>query len=650
MSRRAPRLLVLAALLPLAACPNDEPAPPWLSRVTPEPAGANCAAGGDAIQVGPDEDGDGVLDAGEVESTQYRCAGAAPVLLTRSDVEPAGANCADGGAAVRAGRDTDGDGVLDDGEVEHTTYACGVDTVWEGDLVIGRSNVDAVRHVQVVTGSLRVSLDDTDLPALALVGGDLELGGGGGTTLSALAVVAGSFRGGNYLGSVGLPALTAIGGDLEPGSLPVLEAPVLRTVGGDLVESGNYSITAVRLPQLTTIGGDLHLESCRELAELSLGALTELGGSLILDDNPALLAVALPQLTSITGDVTTGWSGALARLELPALAVIGGRIRLEGDRLTTVALPRLGAANDVRIASEALAVVDLGSLARAAHVGIDGSIRPIGGPARGSIVALDLGALAQIDSLSLGGFATLEELALPSLQLVDGDLNLDVLGAVEHIDAPALLAIDRVKVENAPALRSLAITGNREHSYVRDVSLIAVGPLDGERTVLPLMVGTVWVRETAATSLAWLGGVIRMQRLDIDRNAALTSVTGLHPQVAIAELEIYANPALTSLRGLEHLTSLTGDLTIEQTGVVDLDGLSGLTTVGGDAHIVYNGALVRVGGLALESVGGNLSVSGNNELASLGLGALTYVGGDLALHGRSLPAAEIEALRARLGR
>ncbi len=47
-----------------------------LVRVDPEPAGANCPAGGAAIHVGVDADGDGALSNAEIASTTYVCSGA----------------------------------------------------------------------------------------------------------------------------------------------------------------------------------------------------------------------------------------------------------------------------------------------------------------------------------------------------------------------------------------------------------------------------------------------------------------------------------------------------------------------------------------------------------------------------------------------
>jgi hypothetical protein len=46
-----------------------------LVHLTAEPAGANCAAGGEKVQVGIDANGNGVLDASEVQQTAYICNG-----------------------------------------------------------------------------------------------------------------------------------------------------------------------------------------------------------------------------------------------------------------------------------------------------------------------------------------------------------------------------------------------------------------------------------------------------------------------------------------------------------------------------------------------------------------------------------------------
>lgn len=96
-----------------------------LVSITPEPAGASCPGGGQRVEAGIDDDGDGVLDADEVESTSYVCDGVpGAAALVSVTPEPAGASCAEGGSRVDAGLDDDGDGTLDPEEVTSTSYAC----------------------------------------------------------------------------------------------------------------------------------------------------------------------------------------------------------------------------------------------------------------------------------------------------------------------------------------------------------------------------------------------------------------------------------------------------------------------------------------------------------------------------------------------
>ena len=87
----------LLACVALAACGDGSngkdgaPGTSMLVRTVAEPAGANCASGGQKLQLGPDVNGNGILDDGEVQETRYVCNG-------NSIVGPAGAT-GDKGAA-----------------------------------------------------------------------------------------------------------------------------------------------------------------------------------------------------------------------------------------------------------------------------------------------------------------------------------------------------------------------------------------------------------------------------------------------------------------------------------------------------------------------------------------------------------------------
>ncbi|WPB82189.1 hypothetical protein KYC5002_24120 [Archangium violaceum] len=100
-----------------------------LVKLDAAPAGANCGQGGRAVKSGFDANGDGTLGATEVTNTTFVCNGLTDYpnrgeALVRLDTEPAGANCAYGGTAVKTGFDSNGDGTLGDSEVTTTQFVC----------------------------------------------------------------------------------------------------------------------------------------------------------------------------------------------------------------------------------------------------------------------------------------------------------------------------------------------------------------------------------------------------------------------------------------------------------------------------------------------------------------------------------------------
>ena len=92
-----------------------------------EPAGTNCAAGGYKVESGLDSNANGTLDPAEVLATSYICNGQdgsdGLVSLVNVEPEPAGANCASGGQRIDSGLDANGNGSLDVAE-QSTAYVC----------------------------------------------------------------------------------------------------------------------------------------------------------------------------------------------------------------------------------------------------------------------------------------------------------------------------------------------------------------------------------------------------------------------------------------------------------------------------------------------------------------------------------------------
>ena len=97
-----------------------------------ESAGNNCANGGTRIDVGVDDNADGVLSATEIDQTQYVCNGGSSnnTLLTSVTSVAVNLGCDAGGRVVSYGLDngdgsgTYANGVLESGEVDASTTFC----------------------------------------------------------------------------------------------------------------------------------------------------------------------------------------------------------------------------------------------------------------------------------------------------------------------------------------------------------------------------------------------------------------------------------------------------------------------------------------------------------------------------------------------
>ncbi len=356
------------AITPVAACTSDPAGlAPLLTRQTPEPPGAACADGGTAIQIGHDQDGDGVLDDAEVERSDYLCTGAPPATRVRETPVPSGAECPAGGTRVEVGIDDDRDGVLDDAEVESATVVCERDAIWEGDFAGDPGELAGIR---VVTGAVHLGPSAAiDLPELELVGGDLRL----------------------------------IGGTLA------VELPALRTIGGTL-SLATPQVTRVTLSRLERIHGDVVVEATGDAATIAAPALRAIGGRLQLDW-ATWVSLAMPALETVGGDVAL--AGAVADLELTSLTAIAGDLRIDPTRLAVLSLPALQRiAGELTATSQPdLTTIDLPRLRAAGAV----SLRDLG-----ALTAL-LGALATVtSSLSVERVPTLTGLELPALEGLAG--------------------------------------------------------------------------------------------------------------------------------------------------------------------------------------------------------------------------------------
>ena len=104
--------------------PGDDGLPSLLKRTVLEPGDDdNCPAGGEFIESGIDDDGNGTLEAGEVDDSAYLCTSPAS-LLKRTVLIAGDDNCPAGGEFVESGSDDNGSGTLEASEVDDSAYLC----------------------------------------------------------------------------------------------------------------------------------------------------------------------------------------------------------------------------------------------------------------------------------------------------------------------------------------------------------------------------------------------------------------------------------------------------------------------------------------------------------------------------------------------
>jgi hypothetical protein len=624
------------------------PSPELVTRRDPEPAGQRCPEGGVAVHVGLDDDGDSFLDDDEIDETEYLCDAPAAELVREDELQPGDDHCNGGGSAIHVGHDDDGDGVLDDEEIESTSYVCVDSDTWRGDFTredwLHPARIAAIERARVVTGGLVIPFGrEARLPLLEMVAGNLEITGGADVLdLPSLRTVGGRVElNTSGVGAPVLPALERIGGELfvtgngadgESVSAPVLaevggrlvlwrgvhgvvSMPALRTVGGDLAIDGQ--ITALAFDALESIEGDL-LYSDVILDEIRLPGLRRLGGSLALAVNGRLRGIDLPALEEIGAELSLYGDLALRSVALPALRVIRGRLRLS----SLWALERLDlgllAAVERQIVLESLPLLTSLELPSLAEIGLNGGPMDDGSSLR--VVNTGLEQLELPSLTSLDGRASIAlNPALRAVRLVRleeaGTLTLSSDDELEELSAPALVEIETLMVSGCPALSALDL---RALARIETTLLLSGAPLEelgGLRSLA--FVRLLSLRNLdRIRDLSGMAALEQMNTLIVEDNAALESLAGAERITQLSgRLELSGNPALASLAGLGQLTQVGLDVRLtSNAALTDID-LTDLLSIGGDLEISSHEALTTLAGLAaLTSLGGEPSVLDNPQL------------------------------------
>ncbi|HEX3760078.1 MAG TPA: hypothetical protein VHW23_15285 [Kofleriaceae bacterium] len=575
--------------------PSAPPPPPIVIRLVAEPPGTNCEAGGTAVESGPDHNGNGQLDDGEVAHIDYACG---EVLRTRIDAVAPGAGCAAGGVAFAFGRDRDGNGVLDDGEIEARELQCG-DAVARDIDIETDADVAALAKVRFVTGSVHVNgmrVHALSLPNLEHVGGELQAFG-------------------FALSGVALPALRAVDGKASLGG-SAISCPQLRRVGG--LELGISQVQDLSgLPALTEIDGDVRIESS-SLVSLELASVS-IRGDVDITGNDRLARVAL-ELAGRVGAVSLLGNGALETLDL------------------SVTSPQPGGAE--------VGDVNLGVDGKLAHVALTadrvGSLDALGTPA---IRDLALNVARFDGEIGLFDIATPFGLTLssPSAEGVEIARDLLISGPLTSFQVTGPVTVGGAFQLEGTQLEALDLT---QPLRVGD----GLGLFDNAQLarVAPITLtgGLEVIHNARLQSLdfvvpATAGEIDELMVMD---NPVLEAAPSLAPLVAVHGLvEIEDNPLLAGVFG-PSLATVDGPMVIVRNDALaelQLPGLHGRLL---DLIVQGNAALQHLELPAVVDVAAELQIVSNPQLLHIGFDALTHAALFEVDNNPRLPACQVTAV------
>lgn len=460
---------VVSALIVFAAACSNAPAPTRLLRLVTEPAGANCAAGGIAVQTGADANANGVLDDAEVtaDQTKYLCNGTTGAAgkdgkdgatgpmgapgpagdagangadgvagangaagqpgdagangynaLAKITAEPAGRNCTYGGSRVDVGLDTNRNNSLEETEVSSTSYVCdqnSISALYFGDVhVTSAADLAVLDHVQIVVGSIYLEAPfgtQLSLPDLKQIVGDFNLtvglGGSDSRTLVGLTTVS-------------LPALTRVS------SISVV---------------GQEDLTGFSAPALTT-ADHVYFDNNQKLDTISLPSLVT-ASNVTMYANSKLTTLTLPSLTKGQLDV---WGNALlTRLDAPLLATWANTLAISDNSvLETISLPSLESGDSLYLnnnANTSLALAKLKTLTGQLSLS-----------SNSLLTLVELPALTQVNQLYVGNNAVLATLTLTALTKVFSTFTV--------VNNPKLDTCAVLRLASALTTSNVTITGN----------------------------------------------------------------------------------------------------------------------------------------------------------------------------------------------
>jgi hypothetical protein len=477
---------------------------PPLTRLESEPAGANCTHGGHSVRTGLDRNGNGVLDDGEVASTEYACTTSVPGVLVRVQAVAPGEPCAHGGHVARAGPDADGSGTLEDGEVTREVYGCiepepekvlhrtvnqppasppppwgcswGFTWVEAGPDVDGNGQLDNTEvrtHASLCVDPAKLMVEHVpELAGTACIDGGTRLQAGidadGSGMLSGAEIHATAFV---------CKALHTFHGDYfvrTPEDLAALQV-ISRIQGALRVE--DTPVTELRLPGLVVVDRVVRLWNNPLLTLVELQGLRFVGDDLEVNTNPKLETLraggADSDRLSVGRNFTVAGNAALRTLT--GLKSVSPRLNVllynndalefhPGEDSHLLGIDFLVGSLDV-IGNDALQALPFGNLLHAGDIYIaqNRSLLSLDGLRPGSIgSSLSIqNNEALVDVSALAGVRSLGTLGVEGNTALTSLVGLDSLGLVKSlrvVDNPKLVRFDLPALSQVS--QSFTVTGN----------------------------------------------------------------------------------------------------------------------------------------------------------------------------------------------
>ncbi|WNG19532.1 hypothetical protein [Cystobacter fuscus] len=625
------RALFVGALWLWGGCSSGPVTPPEVKEDPPIPglpvvlvrqdeaSREACAHGGARVRSGLDVNGDGVLDDAEVQHTTLICHPAPPeqeVVEARVRLVPvpAGEACAEGGSAVLSGLDANHNGTLDDAEVQQREVICRERLLTRlspaGAACPGQGvAIDFGRDLDADGVLSRGEIVATQVECSDVLSGDISV-----RTAEELAALA---------------PIRVIVGSLHFEQLPLeaVSLPGLEVITGDLSLQFQRKLQSFSLPALVSVGGSLRLFSDELLEQVDFAKLQRVEHEMQLDFLPRLSAVSgWPKLESV-GGLRLGRNSTLVDVRgfTKLRAVRGDILVAENDALVELSLQlsQVGSVSVVRNPSLRTMSLKVPDEAASDPFSSVGGALVEGNPA---LTTLELGFPSVRGNIQILRDAALQEVTVSSLRIV-GDLDIGDDAALVRIRLPRLHTVDgnlrlvRSPIEQLDQSYPLNVGGSL---WVSATKLTA---FNAAQHVSSVGGDVAFSHNPLLTSLALsnLGGNLSVGNNDVLTHLSVTNNTHLLE----GTLSVEDNPLLESLEGVR-FQEIRGRVRLTAGPRMTRVSLPGLRWVRDSLHIMGT-ELVDVGLDDLEVVGNELTVGYTAMGQWKGLAALRQVAGEVAV-------------------